>query len=476
MKYLLSICFISVFVISTNAQKSLQLTPSFYIHYSEKSMKRMSKLFHEMNSNQNPFPSFYQGKQIKDSARENYITSIKLKNYHVESLSYRCRGKVKLFKIDIIYDNKANELYNKNEYLELRRGIMTSLYSHYRVYRNNEKIQEEASYNKHNRLDYKILYTYDSVGFPKEAIQYRGWNIKYYSRTTHEWYPDGRPRLITYYTNKEYKPEVDSYECQPEGTRFNKHQDTTTICNSTEVDAEGNIVTNKIERNEKGQEYKTIKRFNKADKLCSEERYNSKGEYEFGLEFVYNEKGQNTSFKRFGYGKVLEVRQEDTYNDKGLLINSRYFNKQNELIGETQVLYDADNHIVKSDEKDYQNKRTEIKHFKGNCDMPTEVVVEFQDPKKNKKSFYRFIREYDSSNNIIKEAKYDISNNIVWSDSYEYNSNRNLIREVKSGENNIQLKVTKYTYNTNELVEKVEEYNEKNELKSLITFTFEYCK
>ena len=478
MKYLLSIFFISAFVFSTLAQKKMQFNqePTFYVHYSGKSMKRMFKLFHEMNSKQNPFPAYYQGKQAKDSAREKYITSIKLKKYHVESLSYNRRGKAKLFKIDITYGNNANELYNQNEYFELRKGIMTSLYSHHRIYSNNERIQEEASFNKHKRLDYKIIYTYDSVGFPKEAIQYRGRKIKYYGRTTHEWYSDGRPRLITYYTNKEYKPEVDSYECQPEGTRFNKHKDTTTICNRTEVDAEGNIITIKIERNEKGEEYKTIKHFNKAEKLCSEDRYNSKGEYDFGLEFVYNEKGQNTTFRRFGYRKELEVRQEDTYNDKGLLIISRYYNKQNELIGENQFFYDIDNHIVKSDEKDYQYKRTVTKLFNSNYDMPTEEIAEFQDSIKNIKSFYHFTREYDSSNNIIKESKYDIYNKIIWSDSNVYNSNKNLIKEVKCGENDKQIKITKYTYNLNELVEKIEEFDGNNDLKSIITFSFEYYK
>ena len=108
--------------------------------------------------------------------------------------------------------------------------------------------------------------------------------------------------------------------------------------------------------------------------------------------------------------------------------------------------------------------------------MPTEEIAEFQDSIKNIKSFYHFTREYDSSNNIIKESKYDIYNKIIWSDSNVYNSNKNLIKEVKCGENDKQIKITKYTYNLNELVEKIEEFDGNNDLKSIITFSFEYYK
>lgn len=410
---------------------------------------------------------------MTDSTYRKNIINAKLKAYHYEKQSYKKGAKTKLVKNDKLFNPRGKSLSNKTVVIKQKRDKIKPKEAGFTVFNANDDVLIRNSYRKGDRLKYRTVNEYDSVGLLKQSVKYQGKKIKYTGRTTYEWFSKGKAKLITYYGRKEYKPRVVSFDCLPEGKNENTRRDTTTICRSTEVDANGNRLEISITRDEKGRECKTITRFNRDNRRVAFESFDYKGIYKYGTEYLYNDKGTCTGEHRYGKEKKMTGGWECTYNEKGKRTSYTVYRGADES---QKWLYEYTNDSLMTKDIYLKNKIIKSTSTYTYIGKNKSEEIEIRKEGKRKNQYTRKAYEYDANGNCIKWASFNKVNALKEAETNEFDSQKRIVKEVKFNKQNIQVSASIYQYNDNGMYDKIERYGKEKELLSTTNFTFEYYK
>ena len=406
-----------------------------------------------------------------DSLYNVFFANTKLKGYHYEIQEFKKGEKWKLTKINKLYNNSAKCIaYDKTKIYQKKNKVKPkdAIYVSYNKY---DMVQERSSYKNGNKLRFRTKNNYDSSGLIIQSISYRGRKIKYTGRTTYEWYSKGKPKLITYYGCKEYKPHVVSFDCLPEGKNENTRKDTTTICMNTEVDANGNRLEIDTRRDVKGREYKTISRYNKENWLIAYESYDPNGKYSFGWEYTYNKQGRRIKYLYYNEKKELKKGWEQLFNDSGYEISYATIRK-GQFVKRNEYAYNDSNQLIKNvqDKKNGKLKNTRTSVYQGKNEVEGTYI---RKNGKKRGQYSRWIQEFDAKNNCVKLISYTIDNEIRGLMTYEYNNNNKLVKEVSFDKENKQLNATTYEYDSDGRKLKIVELDKNNRVKKAYAYSYD---
>lgn len=162
-------------------------------------------------------------------------------------------------------------------------------------------------------------------------------------------------------------------------------------------------------------------------------------------------------------------------DDKGNIIEYKYFDEKKRLSGSKEIKYDADGNTI--EEIEYNAKKIMINKFEYKYlkDKVIERIHTEQlhpEDHAGRKNLYLIIRnlyEYDEKGNEVQESSYDINGSIGYIWRYEYDKNNNMIKCTWINPKGIIVRQNIYIYNSeNQLIEDDEfnnnMYNSKDEL------------
>ncbi len=208
-----------------------------YLEYRTFRIKKNGKEI--KHKHQNTFTIDSDGNVIKINNTKNSKPS------HITSYVYDENGKITSM---IIVDNENNFVEEKHqrmnengvmvEYVELSENQDTL--EHLLKYVPTGGNTKSDYYYKKGKLKQRWVSEYDDAGTKLKTTLYK---------------PNGKVKYIW------------DYRCNEEGVELNKHKDTTTICKTKTQDEDGITTLVYQYSNEKGEIYKNISRYNKAEKL-----------------------------------------------------------------------------------------------------------------------------------------------------------------------------------------------------------------
>jgi hypothetical protein len=229
----------------------------------------------------------------------------------------------------------------------------------------NKKLKSIFHYNKHNIMNWKQTYKYDSTfvvesGF--EKLKKRKFVEE--NKTVYEYYPDYSYKKITYY--RKGKPSYYSvFDCNPIGENHKIKKDSTYNCVKYDLDSLGNKIKVSIV-NEKNNSEKIIEYFNNKDQRIAQKIYDltknqilqyisykpganwafytkyityKNGKENYRSESIYNENDLCVGWAYYRKGKS-KSRTSNLYSSKGLIEKTEQFNRHNKKKTETSYLYE----------------------------------------------------------------------------------------------------------------------------------------
>ena len=415
---------------------------------------------------ENEFYNFYSDSTFKRKVRETKLKSFKFekqitRNRKVRKIVFNERSYLPSGKLVEFKNIKSKPL--KNKIIPKDKLVLT--------YNKHEDIILCNSFKRWDKLRYRTVSNFDSTNLLSQNTYYRGNKIKYNGRTVYEWYEKGKPKLITYYGIKEFKPDVVSFDCLPEGKNENTRKDTTTICKNLKLDENGNRIEIDVTRNEKGKEMKTIRRYNKADKLVSLEYFNSKGKYESGEECSYNSKGKLLTDKSLKKDKKIKTCTTYTYDERGNKTSYTFSRHDKPIKAELYSYNDSCQEVKKVKMRRNIVKLTTTQKYDGKKLIEYEYI---RKDGKRKRQYERSVYEYGE--NFHKESSFRKDSTYVSGSYYEFDSKKQLIKSIFYGKDRKQTNAIMTTYNDKGLFEKMDVYKRENKLKTSSSFKFEYYK
>lgn len=121
--------------------------------------------------------------------------------------------------------------------------------------------------------------------------------------------------------------------------------------------------------------------------------------------YAYDNKGRVTDFSTFDTNGKPEMRIVTTYHDNGNPAEVDYFQDYNSQTGKAVFAYDAQGNLMREDIYGADGSQSSKLVFSGDTKRGADITITEYDSKENLVSKERYIREFDSYGNWMKETK-----------------------------------------------------------------------
>ncbi|KAB2913104.1 MAG: hypothetical protein F9K23_17920 [Bacteroidetes bacterium] len=201
----------------------------------------------------------------------------------------------------------------------------------------NNLVEKRTFYNKkESAVSWSESITYNDAGQPTKTV-HTNKKGKVFSSIETDYYTDGNKKEVRHYGKKGKLISVVKYDCLAVGViSNNKNSDTAASCTKSTYDADSNkIITNEIVY-PNGKMWRSISIINKQGKLIEWKSINPKGEEAYKETHTYNDKGLEITHT-FTSSKYTphNYRLEYVYDDKGQNTVTKRYNRKNILLYET---------------------------------------------------------------------------------------------------------------------------------------------
>ena len=266
------------------------------------------------------------------------------------------------------------------------------------------------------------------------------------------------------------------------------------ISSVTKYDTRGNVVE-EINYNEKGEIISvTIQQYDSRDNKVNYERYqDNRKKMLYSQKTVYDAKGNKT--REYGYDGASMYSNTFQYDENGRLSEIRY-TVENVLVERRQMKYsgskteisifDPNNNLTFRQENTHNDKGMLVSEIKtgGKGNMVHSLDLQYntsgaltEEVKKraDDKFEYQKLYQYDSENRPVREEMVNMDGTRFVSREFQYNSQGDLIMESwKKSEKAQDFSTKKIMYDSKGLCTEMECYFATYKLKSLYKFVYEF--
>jgi len=278
-----------------------------------------------------------------------HITALRILS--VQSFEYKNVNKPGKLSYELRYDSKGN-ITNWLEYRKNGKIKRQSLVS----YNDSNWVTISASYNGAGKQNWKIRFSYNTLGrliehdtykrdsqkivsktintydnknniIESETFGKKG-NLK--SRTEYNYYDDGSKKQTTMYSAKGKIKQVWNFDCNPIGDlRAKKLKDTSKVCIHYETDQDGNPIKVKEEYAETGifgTMERTVTKYNKDNNVLDVSAYKLNGKQTSHFSASYNSQGNLTEYIMYKAGTTKPWwRNSYTYTSDGNMETEAFY-------------------------------------------------------------------------------------------------------------------------------------------------------
>jgi len=161
---------------------------------------------------------------------------------------------------------------------------------------------------------------------------------------------------------------------------------------------------------------------------------------------IFKYSGNKTEISIYDAGNNLTFRQENTYNDKGLLVSEVRIGGKGNTVHSLNLQYNNAGDLTEESKTLADNKLDYLK-----------------------------IYQYDSQNRPVKEETVNMDGTRYVSREYQYNNQGDLIfQSIRRNERALEPSTKKFTYDSKGLYTEVDAYIASHKLNSLYKYTYEF--